>query len=74
MKVRLANFEDSPQLGVKVKGPGWKGRMTYEVDMNRRVGYFGGTDGAAVGNPPLSRMRIVVESDGVSVASAYPIQ
>jgi hypothetical protein len=48
-------------------------RMIYDVDMGRPIGYAGGQEGATLGNPVLSRVRIIVQN-GNEVVTAYPVQ
>ena len=47
-------------------------RSSYLVSMGRRVGYLGGTTGKQRGNPPLSRVFIVFETDTKDVVTAFP--
>lgn len=48
-------------------------RTVYEVDMGRPIGYLGGQQGAALGNPAVNILRLVIQ--GVNqVITAFPVQ
>ena len=47
-------------------------RTIYTVQMNRRVGYVGGSAGRAANHPPCRRMTLVLE--GLDVITAYPVR
>jgi hypothetical protein len=48
-------------------------RQAFEVEMNQVIGWYGGKQGAILGNPSVTRFNIVVENDN-NLISAYPIQ
>lgn len=48
------------------------GRETYTVSMGQRVGYLGGESGRRKGNPPLSRIFIVLRKGTTEVITAFP--
>jgi hypothetical protein len=45
---------------------------TYLIPMGRKVGYAGGQSGGSRGNPPLSKVFIVVRTGTSEVITAYP--
>ncbi len=47
-------------------------RATYTVSMGRRVGYLGGRTGAERGNPPLTRIFLVLRKGTTEVITAFP--
>lgn len=49
-----------------------RGRTIHTVDLEKRVGYVGGRDGARRGKPAARSVRIVLE--GNRVITAYPMQ
>lgn len=57
-----------PHVTVKVEG----NRTVYDVDMERRIGFVGGQGGAKIGNPEVTRIRLVLK--GNEVITACPIQ
>jgi len=46
-------------------------RLVYTVNLRRKIGYMGGSEGKRTGNPECRYVRIVLE-DGNVVISAYP--
>ena len=55
-----------PQVIIEDEGA----RTTYTVNMNRKIGRAGGQSGARNRNPPLKKVKIVLE--GNEVITAYP--
>lgn len=47
-------------------------RSSYTIPMGQRVGFLGGKSGKSRGNPPLSRIFIVVRSGTTEVITAFP--
>ena len=45
-------------------------RTVLTIDMRRRIGYVGGVRGEQRGHPPLTKLRLVLESK--NVITAYP--
>ncbi|MCH5373093.1 MAG: hypothetical protein JJ992_03890 [Planctomycetes bacterium] len=48
-----------------------QGRMVYDVDLKRRIGFIGGQEGRRKGNPPATHVRLVLEDDRVITAFPY---
>jgi hypothetical protein len=48
-------------------------KSVYTVDMGRRVGWVGGQGGAALGNPRVNNIQLVIRN-GNQVITAYPIR
>ena len=48
-------------------------RLAYTVNLGRKIGYMGGSEGKRTGNPECRYVRIVLE-DGNVVISAYPMK
>jgi hypothetical protein len=46
-------------------------RTVYDVDMGRTIGYVGGSQGAALGNPPTQLIRIIIEGSN-KVITGFP--
>jgi hypothetical protein len=53
--------------------PQHDGRLRYEINMHRRIGFVGGAPGAAAGHPVATYLAIVVEN-GRDVVTAYPFR
>lgn len=49
-------------------------RIQYDVPVAPDVGYVGGQPGAASGFPDATHVTIVVEADGKTLVTAYPIK
>ena len=49
-------------------------RIQYDIPMGRDVGYASGIDGEALGRPNANHVTVVVESDGVTLVTAFPIR
>jgi RHS repeat-associated protein len=47
-------------------------RTVYEIDMGRQIGYLGGREGAALGNPATNVLRLVVQGSN-EVITAFPV-
>lgn len=45
-------------------------RTVHEVNLRRRIGFVGGQEGGRRGNPPATRVRLVLEDD--RVITAFP--
>ena len=46
-------------------------RTAYTIEMGRRIGFVGGTTGAALGNPAAFHIRVVLQ--GLDVITAFPV-
>jgi hypothetical protein len=49
------------------------GRVRYEINMHRRIGFVGGAPGAAAGHPEATYLAIIVEK-GREVVTEYPFR
>jgi hypothetical protein len=58
--------QNSPQVQSRREGI----RIVHEVDLRRRIGFVGGQQGRRQGNPPATRVRLVLEED--RVITAFP--
>ncbi len=56
----------SPQVQSRHEGQ----RTVHEVNLQRRIGFVGGQEGGRRGNPPATRVRLVLEDD--RVITAFP--
>ena len=56
----------SPQVQSRREGQ----RTVHEVNLQRRIGFVGGQEGGRRGNPPATRVRLVLEDD--RVITAFP--
>lgn len=54
----------------QVKSRQERQRMVHDVDLRRRIGFVGGREGRRQGNPPATRVRLVLEDD--RVITAFP--
>lgn len=66
-------MEDCSEGGETVQVTRKGARTEYVVGMGRRVGYLGGDQGKARGNPSLERVLIVVQGEN-RVVTAYPVE
>ena len=70
----LAVIDEAYLLAIKggrnVQTENQDGRTIYTVDLKRRVGFVGGQSGGRKNNPPVKRVRLVL--DGKKVITAYP--
>jgi hypothetical protein len=53
--------------------PQHDGRLRYDINMHRRIGFVGGAPGAAAGHPAATYLRIVIEN-GRDIVTAYPVR
>ena len=60
------------QSGPRVKATREGRRVTYDVNMGRRVGFVGGESGARRGHPAANHVRLVLE--GENVITAFPFR
>ena len=64
-------YQNAQKGGPDVRSEEQNDRLVYTVNLGRRIGYMGGSEGKRNGNPDCRYVRIVLE-DGNIVVSAYP--
>lgn len=73
--VEFLQIIDTGYTRAKNKEPGTstetdEGRDVMNIRFSTEIGFLGGQDGKRKGNPPLKRLKIVLDKD--SVITAYP--
>lgn len=64
-------YQKAKKGGRDVRRENQNDRLVYTVNLGRRIGYMGGSEGERKGNPACRYVRIVLEDENV-VISAYP--
>ena len=64
-------YQNARKGGRDVRSEEQNDRLVYTVNLRRKIGYMGGSEGKRTGNPDCCYVRIVLE-DGNVVISAYP--
>ena len=73
----LATIDEAWQKAVKggrdVRSEEQNDRLVYTVNLRRKIGYMGGSEGERQGHPDCRYLKLVLE-DGNVVISAYPVK
>ena len=64
-------FLKTKKGGRDVRSEKQNNRLVYTVNLGRKIGYMGGSEGKRTNNPACRYVRIVLE-DGNVVITAYP--
>jgi len=64
-------YQKAKNGGSEVRSEKQNDRRVYTVNLGRKIGYLGGSEGERKGNPACRYLRIVLEGENI-VISAYP--
>jgi hypothetical protein len=66
-------FQLAQKGGSDVRSEKQNDRRVYTVNLRKKIGYMGGSEGDRKGNPECRYLRIVLEDENI-VISAYPVK